>query len=238
MSRILLISNSTVYGRDYLDHVEQQIKSFLGTARKVLFFPFALFDRDTYAAKAKARFAVMGYSIEAAHAVSDPHHAIEQTDAIFIGGGNTFRLLKALQDLDLLDPIRQRVKRGAPYIGSSAGANVAGPTIKTTKDMPIVQPRSFDSLGLVPFQISPHFQDPDPNSKHMGETQEERILQFLEENETPVVGIREGAWLVCEDGAVTLKGEAGARIFKRGEVPVEAKPGDNIIGLVRGPNAN
>jgi dipeptidase E len=98
--------------------------------------------------------------------------------------------------------------------------------------------RSFDSLGLVPFQISPHFQDPDPNSKHMGETQEERILQFLEENEIPVVGIREGAWLVCEDGAVTLKGGASARIFKRGEVPVEAKPGDNIIDLVGGPNAN
>jgi dipeptidase E len=134
--------------------------------------------------------------------------------------------------------IRQRVRSGAPYIGSSAGANVAGPTIKTTKDMPIVQPRSFDSLGLVPFQISPHFQDPDPNSKHMSETQEERIFQFLEENETPVVGIREGAWLVCEDGAVTLKGEAGARIFRRGEVPVEAKAGENIIDLVGGPNAN
>jgi dipeptidase E len=236
LPRILLISNSTVYGCDYLDHVEQQIKSFLGTTRKVLFFPFALFDRDVYATKAKARFAVMGYSVETAHAVSDPNQAIEQTDAIFIGGGNTFRLLKALQDLDLLDPIRQRVKRGAPYIGSSAGSNVAGPTIKTTKDMPIVQPRSFDSLGLVPFQISPHFRDPDPNSKHMGETQEERILQFLEENETPVVGIREGAWLICENGAVTLRGEAGARIFRRGEIPTEAKPGDNIIQLVGGPN--
>lgn len=238
MESLLLISNSTVYGRGYLDHVEEQIRSFLGNAGKVLFFPFALFDRDTYAARAKARFAAMGYSIETAHAVADPRMAIEQTDAMFIGGGNTFRLLKALQDLDLLDLIRQRVKGGAPYIGSSAGSNVAGPTIKTTKDMPIVQPRSFDSLGLVPFQISPHFQDPDPNSKHMGETQEERILQFLEENETPVVGIREGAWLVCEDGMVTLKGEAGARIFRRGEVPIEARAGDNIIDLVGGPNAN
>lgn len=236
--RILLISNSTVYGRGYLDHVEQQIKSFLGSVGKVLFFPFALFDRAAYAAKAKARFAAMGYSIETAHAVPDPHQAIEQTDAIFIGGGNTFRLLKGLQDLHLLDPIRQKVKGGAPYIGSSAGSNVAGPTIKTTKDMPIVQPRSFDSLGLVPFQISPHFQDPDPNSRHMGETQEERILQFLEEKETPVVGFREGAWLLCETGAVILKGEAGARIFRRREVPVEAKPGDNIINLVGGPNGN
>jgi dipeptidase E len=235
--RILLISSSTVYGRGYLDHVEQQIKSFLGSTGKVLFFPFALFDRDAYAAKVKARFAAMGYSIETVHAAPDPHNAIGQTDAIFIGGGNTFRLLKALQDLDLLDPVRHKVKSGAPYIGSSAGSNVAGPTIKTTKDMPIVQPRSFDSLGLVPFQISPHFQDPDPNSRHMGETQEERILQFLEENETPVVGIREGAWLICENGAVTLKGEAGARIFRRGELPVEVKPGDNIAEFVGGPHA-
>jgi dipeptidase E len=238
LQRILLISNSTVYGRGYLDHVEQQIKSFLDSDRKVLFFPFALFERDGYAAKAKARFATMGYSLETVHATSDPHDAIEQTDAIFIGGGNTFRLLKALQDLDLLEPIGHKVKGGAPYLGSSAGSNVAGPTIKTTKDMPIVQPRSFDSLGLVPFQISPHFQDPDPNSRHMGETQEERILQFLEENETPVVGMREGAWLICENGSVTLRGEAGARIFRRGEVPVEANPGDNIVHFVGGPNGN
>lgn len=236
--RILLISNSTVYGRSYLDHVEQQIKSFLGSARNVLFCPFALFDRDSYAAAAKAHFAAMGYSIETAHTTPDSDKAIEQTDAIFIGGGNTFRLLKALQDLDLLDPIRRRVKGGAPYIGSSAGSNVAGPTIKTTKDMPIVQPRSFDSLGLVPFQISPHFQDPDPSSTHMGETQEERILQFLEENDTPVVGIREGAWLLCENGTVTLKGETGARIFRQGEAPFEAKPGDNIEDLVGAPDAN
>jgi dipeptidase E len=236
--RVLLISSSTVYGRGYLDHAERQIKSILGNATKVLFFPFALFDRDTYAAQAKARFAAMGYTIEAAHSMLDPHMAIEQTDAIFVGGGNTFRLLKALQDLDLLDAIRRKVKGGVPYIGSSAGSNIAGPTIKTTKDMPIVQPRSFDSLGLVPFQISPHFQDPDPNSKHMGETQEERILQFLEENETPVVGIREGGWLICENGAVTLKGKSGARIFRRGEAPVEAKPGDNIVHLVGGPNGD
>src|SRR5947208_4919240 len=233
--RILLISSSTVYGRGYLDHVEQPIKSFLGYATKILFFPFALHDRDTYATKAKARFAAMGYSFEAVHAVSDAREAIEQTDAIFVGGGNTFRLLKALQDLDLLDPIRRKVKDGAPYIGSSAGSNVAGPTIKTTKDMPIVQPRSFDSLGLVPFQISPHFQDPDPNSIHMGETQEERILQFLEENPTPVLGMREGAWVRAENGQIVLGGTRGARIFRRGESPVEKTTGDEISSLVGAP---
>lgn len=236
-ARILLISNSTVYGRDYLDHVENEIKRFLGRAKTLLFIPFALHDRDAYAAKAISRFAEMGYSVESAHTSKHPKEAIEETEAIFIGGGNTFRLLKTLQDLELLEPIRLQVKAGAPYVGSSAGSNVAGPTIKTTKDMPIVQPRSFDSLGLVPFQISPHFQDPDPNSKHMGETQEERILQFLEENETPVVGMREGAWLVCENRGVILKGETGARIFRRGEAPIEARPGENIVDLVGGPSA-
>ena len=233
--RALLISNSTVHGRGYLAHAEEELKKFLGDSKTVLFFPFALYDRDDYAARASARFAEMGYSMTSAHSASDPAQAIAETDAIFIGGGNTFRLLKSLQDLDLIEPIRRRVNEGAPYIGSSAGSNVAGPTIKTTKDMPIVQPRTFDSLGLVPFQISPHFQDPDPNSTHMGETQEERIIQFLEENETPVLGMREGAWVRAENGRVILGGTRGARIFRRGEAPVEKTTGDEISSLVGAP---
>jgi dipeptidase E len=235
--KLLLISNSTVYGRGYLDHVESEIRSFLGGAQSVLFFPFALYGRDAYTTTAKTRFDAMGYCLESAHKAAHPKKAVEETDAIFIGGGNTFRLLKALQDLDLIEPFRQKVSSGAPYIGSSAGSNVAGPTIKTTKDIPIVQPRSFDSLGLVPFQISPHYLDPDPNSTHMGETQEERILQFLDENDIPVVGIREGAWLLCNDGNVTLKGKTGARIFRRGRAPVEAPPGTEISKLIEARNA-
>ena len=233
--RILLISNSTIHGRGYLDHVEDEIRDFLGVARNILFFPFALHDRDGYAARATARFAAMGYEMTSAHNATDPDKAVSEAGAIFIGGGNTFRLVKALQDLGFIDPIRRRVRDGVPYIGSSAGSNVAGPTIKTTKDMPIVQPRSFDSLGLVPFQISPHFQDPDPNSIHMGETQEERILQFLEENPTPVLGMREGAWVRAENGQVVLGGTRGARIFRRGESPVEKTTGDEISSLVGAP---
>ncbi|MDP9100431.1 MAG: dipeptidase PepE, partial [Verrucomicrobiota bacterium] len=133
---LLLISNSTVHGRGYLDHVDKEITDLLGPARKVLFFPYALHDHDGYAAKAKARFAAMGYDLSSAHSAADPQQAIADTDSIFIGGGNTFRLLKALQDLQFLEPIRQRIRNGAPYIGSSAGSNVAGPTIKTTNDMP------------------------------------------------------------------------------------------------------
>lgn len=231
-SRVLLISNSTLHGRGYLDHTEQAIRDFLEPVRRVLFFPFALHDRAAYAARARERFGAMGYIVESAHSVESAQEAVNRTDAFFIGGGNTFRLLKALQDLDLIEPIRRRVREGVPYIGSSAGSNVAGPTIKTTKDMPIVQPRSFEAIGLVPFQISPHFQDPDPNSRHMGETQEERIMQFLEENETPVLGMREGAWVVADAGTVMLRGTNGARIFRRGHEPVEAKTGDDIAALV------
>jgi dipeptidase E len=202
--------------------------------RNVLFVPYALFDRDAYAASAQERFARMGYTVESIHKAGNPQEAVNSTESIFIGGGNTFRLLKALYDNDVLNAIRERVKDGMPYIGSSAGANVAGPTIKTTKDMPIVQPPSFDALGLVAFQISPHFQDPDPNSTHMGETQEERIRQFLEENDTPVFGLREGAMVRVENGTMILKGSTGARIFRKGLEPVETLPGDCLDDFVNG----
>ena len=165
------------------------------------------------------------------HSASDPKQAVLDTDAVFTGGGNTFRLLKALYEFKLLDPIRERVEAGMPYIGSSAGSNVAGPTIKTTNDMPIVEPPSFNALGLVPFQINPHYLDPHPNSKHMGETREERLLQFLEENDTPVAGLREGAMLRIENGETILRGST-ARIFRRGCDPVETLPGANLNPLL------
>jgi len=223
-----------LHGRSYLEHVEVEIRDFLGVARSILFFPFALHNRENYAAKAQQRFAEMGFSLSSVHTTNDPKKAIAEAEAIFIGGGNTFRLLKALQDLELIEPVRQRVLNGAPYIGSSAGSNVAGPTIRTTNDMPIVQPQSFDALNLVSFQINPHFQDPDPSSTHMGETREERILQFLEENETPVVGMREGAWVRVENGRAMLGGENGARIFRRGAAPLEVSSGSEITKLVGG----
>jgi dipeptidase E len=226
--RILLISNSTLYGSGYLDHAEAEIRSFLGDLKRVLFVPFALHDRDKYAATAKQRFAKMGYELSSIHTADDPRQAVNETDAVFIGGGNTFRLLKALYDFVLLGPLRDRVAAGMPYIGSSAGSNVAGPTIRTTNDMPIVQPPSFDALGLVSFQINPHYLDPDTDSKHMGETREERILQFLEENDTPVAGLREGAMLRIENGETILRGSTGARIFRKGLDPVETLPGAHL----------
>ena len=224
-SRLLLLSTSTVFGGGYLEYAAAEVRDFLGPIGRVLFVPFALHDQTAYAARVRDRFKTMGFELESLHDVSNVKTSVESAEAIFIGGGNTFRLLKSLYDLDLLGAIRRRVEEGAPYMGSSAGSNVAGPTIRTTNDMPIVQPPSFDALGLVPFQINPHYLDPDPGSTHMGETREERILQFLEENETPVIGLHEGAILRLEDGACELKGIKGARLFRKGQEPVELRSG-------------
>jgi dipeptidase E len=191
-----------------------------------------MFDRDAYAAMARRRLALLGYEPDSVHEAADPQQAVAAAELIFIGGGNTFRLLKSLYDNDLLQPIRCRVAAGMPYLGSSAGSIVAGPTLKTTKDMPIVEPPSFDALGLVRFQISPHYLDPDPHTTHMGETQEERINQFLEENDAPVAGLREGTMLRIEGDAITLKGITSARIFRRGFSPLEIEPGANLSELL------
>lgn len=232
--RLLLISNSTAHGGGYLDHCEGAITNVLApSVGTVLFVPFALHDRDGYARRVRTRFETMGRELESVHdAAGGPARAVEHAEAIFIGGGNTFRLLDALHRAALLEPIRRRVLGGAPYIGISAGLNVACPTIRTTNDMPILQPPSFEALGLVPFQINPHYQDAVPDSPHMGETREQRIAEFHEEHATPVVGLREGAWLRVEGGTATLGGAARARVFRRGEPPAEYSPGDRLDFLL------
>jgi dipeptidase E len=226
--QLLLISNSTLHESGYLDHAEKEIRDFVGSRTNALFVPYAVHDRRAYAARVEERLREMGLSVTSIHDVSNLPRAVGEAEVIFVGGGNTFRLLKGLYDHDLLDPIRQRVAAGVPYIGSSAGSIVACPTLKTTKDMPVVQPPSFEALGLVPFQISPHYLDPDPASTHMGETQEERIMQFLEENEAPVVGLREGSILLVREGAVVLKGPNSGRIFRRGKNAVEVPSGSDL----------
>jgi dipeptidase E len=230
--RLVLVSTSTVFGTRYLEHAFPELRDALGDVRRVLFIPFALQDRDGYAAKARGAFEEMGYGLDSLHEASDPRRAIEEAEAVFCGGGNTFRLLKTLQDLGVLPLIRRRVAGGMVYSGASAGSNLACPTIRTTNDMPIVEPSSLDALGLVGFQINPHYLDPEPGSTHMGETRETRIREFHEENATPVVGLREGAILRVDAGAVVLKGVAGARLFRRGEEPVEVMPVTAIERLV------
>jgi len=232
MSRLLLISNSTLHGSGYLDHAEVEIRDFIGERARVVFIPYALHDRRAYCEQAENRFRKLELAFRSVHDVSNPSRAIEQAQIIFIGGGNTFRLLYELQRNQMIEPIRRAVRAGTPYIGSSAGSIIACPSLKTTKDMPVIQPSSFEALSLVPFQISPHYLDPDPASTHMGETQEQRILQFLEENEEPVVGLREGSILRVESDDVTLKGPHSARIFRCGIQPIEVASGSNLSELL------
>ena len=215
--RLLLISSSNVQGYGYLDHAEPEIRRFLHKKRTVAFCPFAAHDHELYTEKVRARFKAMGFEIL-------PMEDFEPADAIFVGGGNTFRLLKKLQERKLIDVIRQRARAGMAYIGSSAGSVITSPTIRTTNDMPIVECQSLDSLGLIPFQLNCHYLDPDPNSTHKGETREQRLLEFHEENSIPVVGLREGTMLWVADDTHKLLGLKPARIFRPGREAIEVGP--------------
>jgi len=230
--RLLLISTSTVFGTRYLEHAFADLRQVLEGVGRVLFIPHALKDHAGYAAKARAAFEEIGFGLDSLHEAADPRQAVLDAQAIFCGGGNTFRLLDELVRLDVLDAIRDRARDGMPYTGASAGSNLACPTIMTTNDMPIVEPPTFDALRLVSFQINPHYIDPAAGSTHMGETRESRIREFLEENAVPVVGLREGAILRVEGESVELRGRAGARIFRRGQEPVEVAPVASIAALV------
>ncbi|XP_056610485.1 alpha-aspartyl dipeptidase-like [Triplophysa dalaica] len=233
--RLLLVSNSTLYGGGYLEHCQQQIRDFFGKeVKKILFVPYALHDRDAYTKTARNKFKTLGYEVESVHETSDPVEAVRKAEGIFIGGGNTFRLLKALYDNKLVTEIKKRVLQdGIPYMGSSAGTNVSTISINTTNDMPIVYPPTFAAIGLVPFNINPHYLDPNVNSKHMGETREQRIIQYHEEPDTPcVLGLREGCMLLVENNKATLLGCTKARLFQRAQQSTEYEPGSDLSFLL------
>jgi len=226
--RLLLISNSYVHGGSYLHHAKDEIKDFLKGIDSILFIPYALADKDKYTKLTKDYFTEIHITLSSIYLSKNPKNAVKEAQAIFVGGGNTFRLLKELYLYDLVDLLKQRISQGIPYIGSSAGANIASPTIKTTNDMPIVQTPTLDALNVIDFQINPHYLDPDINSKHMGETRELRIKQFHEENETVVVGLREGAWLRIEGSKVRLGGKNGAKVFKKAKIPKDYISGSEL----------
>lgn len=235
MLRILLVSNSTQHGQRYLEHCSAEVARHFGGAgsgTEILFVPYALADHDAYAATARAAFEGMGLRLRSLHETEDARAAVDAAQGFFTGGGNTFRLLKRLQQDGLLEPIRSRVRAGIPYLGTSAGSNIACPTIRTTNDMPIVEPESLDALGLVPFQLNPHYLDPAPGSQHMGETREQRIREFHEENEMPVLGLREGGMLHIEGAKMTLGGPPSLRLFRRGQDPVEHASGSDLSFLL------
>ena len=232
MKRILLLSNSTMPGQPFFSWPENHVRTFLGTeVKKILFFPFAgvMISFDEYFTKVAERFLQIGYHAVGAHTVSDKVAAIEACDAIVVGGGNTFQLVSHLHN-GWIDLIREKVKSGAPYIGWSAGSNVACPTIKTTNDMPIIQPKSFEALNLVPFQINPHYTEASI-SNHGGETRPDRIREFLVVNpDVQVMGLPEGSLLQVEGKEVAFKGTGELTIFKLGE-EIKKLPSDYTFGI-------
>lgn len=232
---LLLISNSTLHGSGYLDHCAAEILAFLGNVEEVLFVPYARpggISHEAYTALARDRFNKMGLELRGINNTSLPPKAVLEAPAVFIGGGNTFVLLRGLYENNLIDPIREKADDGMPYIGTSAGSNVAGYSIGTTNDMPIVYPPSFEALRLVPFNMNPHYLDPDPGSRHMGETRETRIKESHVFDDVPVIGLREGAMLHVTGTNVVLKGNHGARLFRKDKPPEEYKTGDVLNFLM------
>ncbi|MDF1571507.1 MAG: dipeptidase PepE [Bacteroidales bacterium] len=229
--RLLLISNSTNAGEVYLDYPKEEIRKFLGDKKITgLFFPYAsvTMSFDDYAAKVRSRFNEIGHDIRSVHEFDDPVQAVNDAEAIIVGGGNTFHLLKMIRDNRLIGPVRQKVMNGIPYIGWSAGSNMACPTIRTTNDMPIVEPDGFDAFHLVDFQVNPHYLDHNPDG-HAGETREDRIMEFLVANkDITVLGLREGCMLRIEDKIMKLIGNKPVRVFRYSETPAEMEPGEDF----------
>jgi len=232
---LLLISNSTNAGDSYLRHPKEQIGKFLKPAiGKVLFIPYAAvtFSYDDYEQKVRERFGELDIEVQSIHHWDSPHEAVEAAKAIVIGGGNTWQLTRCLHDFNLIDPIREKVLTGAPFVGWSAGANVACPTIRTTNDMPVVDPVGLYACNFVPFQINPHYLDEHPEG-HAGETREQRILEFIEINpDLYVVGLREGTMLEIRNRQIELIGPRSARIFRKGEAPREIAAGGDLSFLM------
>jgi dipeptidase E len=224
---LLLLSNSRAPGRGFLKHATDAIKNVLGGRASVLFVPFAGSDPDAYTATVREALARIGVRVTGLHGVPDAVRAVRQAEAIFVGGGNSFRLLRNLNRLGVLPVLREAaVTGGVPYLGASAGSNLACPTIRTTNDMPIVQVPSLSALGLIPFQLNPHYLDPEPGSTHQGETRQQRLEEFLEENDVPVLGLREGSWLA-------VSGASTGRLFRRGAPPAEIPAGTDLSFLLQ-----
>jgi len=233
--KLLLISNSTMPGEAYLDYPKYEIQKFLGKKPvTAVFIPFAAvtFSFDVYVEKVETRFQEIGHHVVGIHTFDDPAKAVRDAEAIVVGGGNTWQLVRMMHDQDLMEAIREKVMNGTPYIGWSAGANVACPTLRTTNDMPIIDPKGFECMNLIPFQINPHYLDVNPEG-HGGETREQRIQEFLEINpDIYVAGLREGTMFKLENNRLQLIGDRSCRIFKKGQNPVELSSGADFSFLL------
>ena len=232
--KLLLISNSTNAGEEYLKYPINEIKKFLNSVTEVVFIPYAgvTFSYDAYEAKVQERFDEIGIKVKSIHRAEEPLKMIRDAQAICVGGGNTFALTKRMQEQGLMSAILDKIQTGIPYVGWSAGSNVTCPTICTTNDMPIVEPESFNAINAIKFQINPHYLDANPDG-HAGETREQRILEYIEANQNMyVVGLREACMLHYEGGKMELKGPKPMRIFKKGIEPYEVNAGDDLSFLL------
>lgn len=231
----VLASTSTIYGGTYLDYLFDVLEDLFSEAEEVVFIPYAQpsgISFDTYTEITQAAFTKIGKELRGIHTFENPIEALRKAQGIFTGGGNSFVLISKLYEQQLLKPLQEVIKNGTPYLGTSAGSNIAAPNIKTTNDMPIVYPPSFDALDLIPFNINPHYLDPDPSSTHKGESRETRIKEFHKFNETPVIGLREGSWIRMQNEQLILKGDGlTARIFEKDKAPYEVKAGTLLNDL-------
>jgi dipeptidase E len=226
MKKILLASTSTLFGQGYLDYLLEELQSFFEGKSTITFIPYARpggISHDAYTALAATAFAKINKEVVGLHTYRNPLDGLDSAEGIFTGGGNTFLLVQQLHQMQLMDPLRNKIESGIPYMGTSAGSNIAGPSMRTTNDMPIVYPPSFNTLGVVNFNLNPHYMDPDPNSQHKGETRETRIREFHIFNTTPVLGLREGNYILVSGDHKILKGEGTARIFEAEKKPYESK---------------
>ncbi len=225
MVNCLLASTSTIYGGTYLDYLFQSLENLYHGVHEIIFIPYARpsgISYDEYTSKAEIAFQKIGKQLRGIHTFENPIEAVKSATGIFTGGGNSFVLVTELYNQNLIQVLQEAIICGTPYLGTSAGSNIAGPSIRTSNDMPIVYPPSFDTLGIIPFNINPHYLDPNPNSKHKGETREIRIKEFHKFNDIPVIGLREGSWIRLQNGQIILEGdELTARVFEKGKTPYE-----------------
>jgi len=231
LKSLLIASTSTVYGSGYLDYLLNDLQRHFEATDEILFIPYARpsgVSHDEYTKTANTAFSKIGKAVRGIHEFNNPIKAIETAKGIFTGGGNTFVLVNQLYKNKVLEPLKAAINNGTPYLGTSAGSNICGLTMNTTNDMPIVYPPSFKTLGAVPFNINPHYLDPNTSSTHMGETRETRIKEFHKFNTQPVIGLREGSWLDVKGNTITLKGTLNARVFTHNNSPYEIEPNTDL----------
>jgi len=232
--RLIIASTSTIHGGDYLDYLLPTLKVHFKDCKTLLFIPYARpggITHDEYIAKVSATFATLNIAVKGIHEFENAVEAVKNAEGIFTGGGNTFLLVTQLYQNEVMEILATVVENGTPYLGSSAGSNITGISMQTTNDMPIIYPPSFKTLGLIPFNLNPHYLDADLQSKHMGETRETRIKEFHAFNATPVLGLREGSWLEVSDKNIVLKGELSARLFRQNQNPEEIIPETDLCWI-------